>query len=123
MFAFGLLSYIDNSVTYGLCSFAFRFFEGFGFGCLNSAAFAIISHDYEDNVSNLIGLTQAFTGVGMMTGPILGSLLFEEGGFQLPFFVTGSALTLLIVPICIYLANDKGQQQEESSRTEKESLV
>lgn len=31
----------------------------------------------------------------MMAGPLLGSLLYAIGGFQLPFYVTGAGLFLL----------------------------
>jgi len=106
MFCFGLFVYIDNPVAYGIMSFLCRFIEGFGNGCLNSSTSSIITHNYQDNQSNLIGLTQTFTGLGMLCGPILGSILYEAGGFQLPFFVTGSFLFALIFPISYFLIND-----------------
>jgi len=43
----------------------------------------------------------------MLSGPIIGSILFELGGFKLPFFVVGVALFLLTIPISIYVINDK----------------
>jgi len=56
-------------------------------------------------MSSLIGLTQTFTGLGMLAGPILGSLLFFIGGFQLPFFFTGFLLLGLIIPIQLLIKN------------------
>lgn len=76
MISFGFFYYIENPVAYAVLSFLCRFIEGFGNGCLNSATSSIIAHDYEDNMGNLMGLTQTFTGLGMLSGPILGSLLF-----------------------------------------------
>lgn len=81
MFCFGLFVYVNNPAVYGILCFVARFFEGFGNGCMISAANAIISFNYPDNMSSLIGLTQTFTGLGMLAGPILGSLLFFIGGF------------------------------------------
>jgi hypothetical protein len=43
----------------------------------------------------------------MLSGPIIGSILFELGGFKLPFFVVGVALFALTIPISIYVPNDK----------------
>ena len=43
----------------------------------------------------------------MLSGPIVGSFLYEAGGFKLPFFVTGFLLFLLILPISCFLKNDK----------------
>ena len=36
-------------------------------------------------------------GIGMMAGPLLGSVLYAIGGFQLPFYVTGACLFLLTI--------------------------
>ena len=111
MVSFGFLDMIEDANLYGLLSFGCRFIEGFGNGCLNSGASSIIAHDFEDNMGNLMGLTQTFTGLGMLSGPIFGSLLFEAGGFKLPFFVTGGMLLSLIIPISIYIRNDNKKSQ------------
>ena len=50
----------------------------------------------------------------MLSGPIIGSILFEWGGFKLPFFVVGVALFALTIPIQIYLPNDKKVVKKES---------
>ena len=44
------------------------------------------------------GILQSFTGFGMLVGPILGSLLFNLGGFQLPFYTVG---VLLLILACV----------------------
>ena len=58
-------------------------------------------------MGNLLGITNTFTGLGMLAGPIFGSILYEVGGFKLPFFVTGALLFVLIFPISVLLENDK----------------
>lgn len=114
MFFFGFFIYIEDPMVYGIMSFLCRVIEGFGNGCLNSSSSAIICHNYEDNMSNLIGLTQTFTGIGMLAGPIFGSFLYEAGGFTLPFYVTGSALFVLIFPILYFLKSDKKMALDSS---------
>ena len=49
---------------------------------------------------------QAFTEKGMMIGPLIGSQLFELGGYQLPFLVIGSLLLILCIAIIYNLKND-----------------
>ena len=106
MLIFGFLIYVDDPLYYGLAAFSCRFIEGFGNGCLNSASTSIINFYYSDNTSNLIGLTQTFTGLGMLSGPLIGTLFVEIGGFTLPFLVVGSLLILLMLPIPCFLPND-----------------
>ena len=50
-----------------------------------------------------MALTETSFGLGLMIGPALGSLLFEAGGFKLPFFVVGgfACVVALILPIAL----------------------
>ena len=121
MICFGLFIYIDNPLAYAILSFLCRFVEGFGNGCLNSSTNAIIAFNFEDEMSSLIGITQTFTGLGMLSGPIIGSILFELGGFKLPFFVVGIALFLLTIPISIYVINDKNVTNRTTMQTSQTS--
>jgi len=114
MICFGFLDYMEDPIAYATLSFLCRFVEGFGNGCLNSGASSIIADEFEDNMGNLMGLTQTFTGLGMLSGPILGSLLFEAGGFKIPFFVTGSLLFLLIVPVMAFITQKPAVEIRES---------
>ena len=131
MFCFGLFYYIKDPTAYGILSFLCRIVEGFGNGCLNSSTSAIICQQYPDNMGNLIGLTQTFTGLGMLSGPIFGSFLYEAGGFKLPFFVTGALLLALNFPItCLFeqdhkRANDEDSEEEEvlHRRGRKDSMT
>ena len=51
----------------------------------------------EEKLARMNGILQSFTGLGMLMGPILGSLLFTLGGFQLPFYSVGMLLLFLAV--------------------------
>jgi MFS family permease len=110
MLAFATFNRIQEPVAYGILCFVCRVIEGFGNGCLNSATSSIIVCDYHDHVSKLIGLTQTFTGLGMLAGPVMGGFLYELGGFSLPFYVTGVWLFALVFPILLFLRNDNTNQ-------------
>jgi MFS family permease len=79
--SFGLISYIDNPDLFGWLAFTCRVIEGFGNGCLNCSSSSIIAYNFEKEMARIIGLTQTFTGLGMLTGPLLGSVLYEIGGY------------------------------------------
>ena len=103
MLLFGPLVYVEDAGWFTVFSIVSRFILGFGNGCLNCSSSSIITTNYRNNMSSLIGLTQSFVGIGMLCGPIIGSLLYEAGGFVLPFFVTGGLLLFMVIPIAFLL--------------------
>ena len=64
----------------------------------------------EEKLARMNGILQSFTGLGMLMGPILGSLLFILGGFQLPFYIVGVLLLSLALVNLSIIPN--GLQQE-----------
>lgn len=49
-----------------------------------------------------MSISEAFTSIGALTGPVLGSLLYSWGGFKLPFIVF-SCFGIIAFPF-VYLA-------------------
>lgn len=82
MVVFGLFDFIEDPTGYAVCSFLCRFLEGFGNGCLNSGSSKMLMTMFPSGkLAKLTGLLQTFTGLGMLMGPIMGSVLFKLGGF------------------------------------------
>mmetsp|Transcript_36576 Transcript_36576/g.26651 ORF Transcript_36576/g.26651 Transcript_36576/m.26651 type:complete len:154 (+) Transcript_36576:223-684(+) len=81
MILFGLFDYVDSPTSYACLSFLCRFIEGFGNGCLNSGSSNVLMTNYPHRLSQLTGLQQSFTGIGMLCGPLIGSILYSIGGF------------------------------------------
>lgn len=96
MIIFGLIDFINGPTAYACSAFFCRFLEGFGNGLLNSSSSKLLMIVFpEEKLARMNGILQSFTGLGMLMGPILGSLLFILGGFQLPFYIVGVLLLLL----------------------------
>ena len=81
MIAMALIDYTESAVAFGLLSALCRMIEGGGNACLNASASAIIQGEFPHKMSKLIGLQNTFTGIGMLFGPLIGSLLYMAGGF------------------------------------------
>jgi MFS family permease len=82
MIVFGLFDYIMDPDWYVGASMACRFLEGFGNGCLNSGSANLLMTIFPaKKLAKLNGILQTFTGLGMLMGPIMGSVLFQIGGF------------------------------------------
>jgi MFS family permease len=52
---------------------------------------------YPDDKEKMIGYVEASLGLGCSVGPIFGSILYEIGGFQLPFYFFG-LIYIIMVP-------------------------
>ena len=94
---FGLIDFVEDGTTYAILSAVCRMFEGVGNACIITSSYALVASHYPEEKENVIGTLQVFTGMGMMAGPLLGSVLYAIGGFQLPFYVPGGALLLLTI--------------------------
>jgi MFS family permease len=82
MLIFGTFHFIDNPATFACCSIFCRFLEGFGNGCLNSGSQKLVMVCFpESKLAKMTGILQTFTGLGMLCGPVFGSLLYAVGGF------------------------------------------
>ena len=81
-------------------------------------------------MGNYINVVQTFTGLGMASGPIIGSFFYQIGGFRLPFFAQAVMLASLILPIhCFLIKDGKAAENERDDNTredddgEKVSLI
>jgi MFS family permease len=53
---------------------------------------AIVANHYKDDRERAIGLIEASSGVGLLLGPFFGALLYEIGGYMLPFVAMGKSI-------------------------------
>ena len=61
---------------------------------------AIVAAHYKEEREKAIGLIEASSGVGLLLGPFFGALLYEIGGYMLPFVATGKEIKI-IYPIML----------------------
>jgi MFS family permease len=110
----GLLDFVEDKTGFIVFSFIWKFLCGVGAGINSTSSFAIIATHYKEDREKAIGMLEASSGVGLLLGPLIGSILYEIGGYTLPFIGTGkdesdqnfiySIFLLLDVPLnCIHL--------------------
>ena len=56
---------------------------------MQTTCFTIATNDFPKKSERLIGFLEAMTGMGMILGPIIGSILYTFMGFKHTFFVYG----------------------------------
>lgn len=94
MFTLSPIQFLDLDAVL-LLSFLSRMFAGIGTGCVMTAAASVFASEYPENTPVMIGRMQGAIGIGLIIGPILGTLLVLESLF-FALIVLGSLIALLI---------------------------
>ena len=66
----------------------------------------------------MIGILEVGIGVGLLTGPLLGTLLYKYGGYSCPFWTLG-LFFLLMFPLLAKMLRLTSEVSEESDQNEK----
>jgi MFS family permease len=61
----------------------------------------VIAYSSKKDRDMNIGFMEAFIGLGFLTGPLIGSLMFSIGGYILPFFASG-CIYVVCFPFVVY---------------------
>ena len=56
----------------------------------------MITTYYPESKGKLIGILEAGVGVGLLLGPLIGSGLYELGGYSCPFFTLGFIVATML---------------------------
>lgn len=85
-----------------------RLLQGVGGALSYTAVCARLADCYPNNLGEVMGLQESIAGVGYTLGPVMGALLYNWGGFPLPFLVMGGLLlcTLLFLPTALHSPKD-----------------
>ncbi|CAK5074786.1 unnamed protein product [Meloidogyne enterolobii] len=89
---FGTLNLLPAGRIFFWSSLVIRCLEALGDACFVTSSFAISAKCFPGRIATIVGIMETFAGLGYTAGPIIGSVLYEYGGFQLPFFVLGVLL-------------------------------
>ncbi|XP_043194751.1 MFS-type transporter SLC18B1-like isoform X2 [Amphibalanus amphitrite] len=93
-----LLIYVRDLQMFTVYCFVIRVMMGTGSGANLTSTFTYVASTFTEKISLTLGLLEVFTSLGLCVGPALGGLLFEVGGYSMPFYAVGAFL-LLLLPI------------------------
>ena len=97
IFAFGFVDDLDEPSSFAAACLVLRAVLGmFSAASEVAAASILISCAPARLRPQALGWAEAARGLGAMIGPPLGGLLFQYGGFSLPFLVVGAANALAV---------------------------
>ncbi|XP_074656345.1 MFS-type transporter SLC18B1-like isoform X2 [Tubulanus polymorphus] len=113
---FGFLDESPEGVVYIALCFLCRILEAVGGSMFTTASFIITSYCFPGRVATMFGVLETFSGIGMMAGPALGGLLYQVGGFKLPFIIMGTLMCIcgLISIFTLPQMPDNNEKRENS---------
>lgn len=86
MLGLGSLKFVQDKTSFVVFSFVWKFLCGLGAGINSTSSMAIIARHYKDDREKTIGMIEASSGIGLLLGPFFGAILYQIGGYVLPFF-------------------------------------
>uniref|UniRef100_A0A8C4NH02 Solute carrier family 18 member B1 n=1 Tax=Eptatretus burgeri TaxID=7764 RepID=A0A8C4NH02_EPTBU len=105
---FGLLDKASSGPMYITLCFVVRTFDAIGFAFSSTTSSAIMAQNFPDNIATLMGVLEIFTGLGLLLGPPLGGFLYSAWGYEMPFFIIGGLLLLMVPLNMILLPSQEG---------------
>lgn len=95
--AFGFLNLLPDGRVFFWASLGTRCAEALGDAAFVTSSFVISARCFPGKISTIVGVMEVFAGLGFAVGPVIGGMLYEYGGFQLPLLVLGSLLVLATI--------------------------
>ena len=130
-FFYGFSVYIKNNSLFLFLGFINRLFHGFCVGIINVASFSITSQiNKGKELEKATAYMELSWGVGLTIGPSIIGILFNIGGYSLPFFIIGiiSFSGIYFAYYILYKGNleqyeNKGKKELINEEEEKITLI
>ena len=92
---FGFIPKLDETTSILTLGFILRFVQGASSAFVQTTCYSIATNEFPDQKEKVVGWVEAMTGLGLITGPIIGSSLYSLLGYSGTFFLYGSFLLIL----------------------------
>ena len=118
MISFGFITYIHSKIVLIVVSLGIRGLQGFSSSMIQTTSYAIIAIIFKDNQQKYLGYLESSMGVGLITGPMIGSAIYSLFGFEATFFVIGG-IFIILAPLLFFVipksVNEKDQDADYSA--------
>lgn len=94
----------NSKVFFGLSLFV-RFMQGLGDSMVATSAYSIVSIEFPHQREIYIGYVQTAVGLGLLLGPVIGTLIFSFAGYEGTFYILSGVLTCSLLITIFFLPN------------------
>ncbi|KAI6244213.1 MFS-type transporter SLC18B1 [Aphelenchoides fujianensis] len=110
MFTVGLLVTGITAILFGFLNLL----PLLGDACFVTSSFAISAKCFPGRIATIVGIMETFAGLGYTAGPVIGAVLYDLGGFMLPFIVLGTLLILATILSIFIVDTTEDETSEET---------
>lgn len=111
---FGLLKGIQGRVPFIAVAALVRCVEAAGNAGFLCAYFSLVAKEFPDRVAFMFSMVETIFGLGLIAGPSIGAILYQAGGYTLPFVTMGSILVGASFVTCFTLSSTYNQPVENN---------
>ncbi|XP_076361374.1 uncharacterized protein LOC143252705 isoform X2 [Tachypleus tridentatus] len=101
-----------SGATFFSLSLLGRIVQALGSTALFTLGYTIVANEFTERRATVLAIAEMFYGLGITIGPTIGGVLFEVGGFMLPFFLLGAILVCLSAIMICFLPETKCTMNE-----------
>ena len=115
---FGSLQTVSTHIPFLILSVLIRVLTAVGESLVATASYTLAGQQVsEEHRGKVVAVVETFFGVGTMLGPTVGGVLYDAGGFYLPFAVTGVMSVLVsLASFCFLQEIQTDEREEEEDR-------
>uniref|UniRef100_T1JJ27 Major facilitator superfamily (MFS) profile domain-containing protein n=1 Tax=Strigamia maritima TaxID=126957 RepID=T1JJ27_STRMM len=120
---FGCLDQIKSGPTFITFAFIVRIVEAIGEAAVVTSSYAIVAKAFPGEICVAFAFLRAAFGIGLTIGPTIGGLLYQAGGFTLPFACMGGLLLAIAIINISLFWSENGKQLFKLLKNNRESSV
>ncbi len=139
---FGTLAYVDDGTLFLALSYILRFLFGAADAAVFGSSLALLIRLFSDRFATIFSLIETSFGFGYaigenmlflnviypgpkmilpFEGPFVGSVMYEAGGFELPFYTAGAVGFLLTCTLIFTVPNIKENRENQKGKSDAEN--
>ncbi|XP_033123385.1 MFS-type transporter SLC18B1-like isoform X2 [Anneissia japonica] len=103
---FGFLDHLQPGTQFVVFCAVTRSLEALGSAAVVTAGMSLLINKFPNSVAQVLGTLEIFVGVGMMIGPFIGGILYDAGGYILPFATLGCFMLIHSLALFYILPKD-----------------
>lgn len=104
---FGTLNLCSPGMQFIVLAFILRMTQGISASAMSTSAYTIAAQEFPNEVSSVVGIMEFGMAMAFTIGPPIGGLLYEAGGFMMPFAVVGGCNLITAVALLVFMPSQK----------------